>query len=386
MNRFNVVASLVFVLSGSASQAGHDLRDCQISGDLCSSERQDISAQTRAALNPTTSVDVFGVAGGDILRPTVIDMNSVARADWSEPSQVIISSAITQIAITFSEPMAQDGVGSVRATENWLVLSSGANAVVDTAECDSVVGDDIALAINTINYDNSSRTGVLLLDSPTGLQAGAYRLLACSSLTDIAGLGLDGADNGGDAEDYTRDFRVTVNPRIVNPNFDQGLSGWTTIPDPNPGQAWIQILEDGEGQPYSGAARFHSSFTFGAAWMEQCTSVPDADSFSFSALARIQSGSPALNSIIATIDWFDGTGCAGNLLATQFSNPLLQSTLEFGELFISPAAAPATAQSARLRFDIRAPSSTSVNFDLDRVRFPDMDLLLRSGFEKIVLE
>lgn len=379
MNSFIATASFFFALCGTASHASQDLSDCQSPSGTCAGEVRNLSVEMQVALNSSNSVDAFGVSGGDTVLPTIIDTNSVARADWSEPDHVVISSAITQVVVTFSEAMSEDGLGSVLATENWLVVSSGANAAIETDGCGLVAGDDITLPIKAISYNYTSRTAVLKLDSAAGLQADTYRLLACSSLTDIAGLGLDGAGNGGDAEDYTRDFRITINPRAVNPNFDQGLLGWTL--SSNPGQPWVQILEDGEGQPYSGASRLHSSVGIsGDPWIEQCTSVPDAVGYSFSALARITSGAGGSRSLQMSIDWFDGAGCTGNILTTQYSNELVQSAQIFGELSISPAAAPVASQSARLRFEIST-GGTSANFDLDRVRFPDMDLLLRSGFE-----
>ncbi|MEO8609111.1 MAG: choice-of-anchor Q domain-containing protein [Chloroflexota bacterium] len=166
---------------------------------------------------------------------TVYKVNSVPDTGDAQLVQDEIAGVpITQILVKFSKP-AQDLAGNsdphdVTNPANFQLVTKGNDTAFQTSVCGPAQGDDESILVNSVTYDNTSRTATLNLNGGVGLSTQAYRLLVCgsTSIKDLRGDSLDGNKDGIPGDDFLLDF--TVKPIQRGPNFQV-----TTMLDVNDG-------------------------------------------------------------------------------------------------------------------------------------------------------
>ncbi len=313
----------------------------------------------------------------DTVAPRVSSLDSIAKADWTQLGPARLRNAVTRVLIGFDDQMR---TATVLDGDNWRLVSAGSNGSIDTTGCTATGGDDVALATGAIEFAAAPRLAAVSVGTGAGLQAGTYRLFACPGVLDYAGNGLDGAANGGGAEAFAVDFVSLTNPRPLNPNFDTDLSGWSfTAPGTAP---WERNNIDGENQPFSGAARvIVDDVAAGQQWrMEQCVALADVGVAAASALVRTSSLTAGAPTVRETIAWFPAPACGGTAIATD-NAVLAGDTNGWRTIAIAPATPPAGAVSLRIGFEIDGGAADTLSVDVDRVRYPDLLLLFKDGFE-----
>lgn len=148
----------------------------------------------------------------------VFDTDGSDSAGFGTPPEPA-EAPVTAMRLRFDLPVAPVPL-------DFRLVHAGRNDVLETTNCAAVPdGDDRSVAV--LATDVFEGSGVLLaLDAPTGLASGRYRLLACDSLASLAGLPLDGDDDGLPGGIARRDFRVAHDPQLRNPGFATGDSRW----------------------------------------------------------------------------------------------------------------------------------------------------------------
>jgi len=331
---------------------------------------------TDAAGNVGTATRAFSV---DLTAPRVTGIESVAKASWLPAAAQALDVPVTKVLVTVGNDLSVTGAGSVLAAANWRIASAGANQALESTSCAAYGGDDTALAISAIEYDPGLGKAALSVANGSGLQAGKYRLFACPTLTDLAGNALDGAGDGGGAEAYVQDFAAIASPRVFNPNFDEDLAGWTPL-GPAP---WAYLAADGEGQPFSGAARISTVSGAGATWyLEQCVTPAQIGEYGVDALVRIASATPAEPSVRVQVSWSDAAACSGNLTGANSGAVVAGSTAgAWQHLMFPPTTPPLGTLSFLLSVKVLGGVAASYTVDVDRVSYPGVFVILKDGFE-----
>jgi LPXTG-site transpeptidase (sortase) family protein len=147
-------------------------------------------------------------------------------ADWNAP--IVTSTSLQpqymltgpyELVVAFSKPMTPADSSSpysfiknvgANSTANYILVSAGANRVVDYGSCSDDISavDDEAISIDSVIYDKSTYTARIGINSGVNLPTGSYRFIACGSspyappaLFDALGNKMDG--------DYIFDFTVS---------------------------------------------------------------------------------------------------------------------------------------------------------------------------------
>ncbi len=150
--------------------------------------------------------------------PTVVYGLNTVPADQS-----VLITGLKEIVIEYDKDV-QTGGGANAAdnTANYLLVSHGSNALLDTISCvGGLQSDDTQIAINTVTYDNNSGVGpylaTLKINNGFLLPVGRYTLFICgtSSIYDPAGNRLN---NGADSR-----LRFTITTAVLpDTGFAQG--------------------------------------------------------------------------------------------------------------------------------------------------------------------
>jgi hypothetical protein len=152
------------------------------------------------------------------VEPPVVEM---ARALFEETGRRLractqLAQAPRRLELTFSEPMQTDVVSwFVDAASSYRLVRPGANGTFEEPTCSveregGLPSDDIDEKILGVDWDEDSLTAQLEL-APGAEAAGSsghYRLIACDSLTDLAGNPIDGDGDGQGGDAAVVDFRV----------------------------------------------------------------------------------------------------------------------------------------------------------------------------------
>lgn len=161
------------------------------------------------------SLGPFGV-GDDVTPPTVRDVQAVAGAnDGTVVAGSSIDTAVTQLIVRFDKPME---AGPAANLANFRLLAGTiAPSMVTCASPDT--GDLVSAS-----YAGAERQTVLAIGDPTGLLPGDYTLIACDTLLDFNGNGLDGDESGSAGGHFGIPFSIAWDNLLPNPNFDSALS------------------------------------------------------------------------------------------------------------------------------------------------------------------
>lgn len=128
-----------------------------------------------------------------------------------------VNDNITELVVTFNEPV-QDPIGDdapndVTNSENYFLVVDGEDGDFETAVCGSTMGDDTVILINSVTYDNESKTAAVAVNDGTTLPKDNYRFFVCKeNLQDLAGNYLNGGEN-----DFSLTFTVNTIEQIFLP-------------------------------------------------------------------------------------------------------------------------------------------------------------------------
>ncbi|MCB9461181.1 MAG: hypothetical protein H6670_16110 [Anaerolineaceae bacterium] len=156
----------------------------------------------------------------------------------------------SDLYVFFSEPMfnpfGNDDPHDITNPANHYLVQKGPNNVYDFATCNSELGDDVVIPIQSIEYqavlsapielrerNNVAHIRFAPSDTPTGfLPSGHYRYMACGSLHDEDGVALDGNKDGVPGDDYVWSILGTslppVSPRVIALAYDPKDDGYHT--------------------------------------------------------------------------------------------------------------------------------------------------------------
>jgi LPXTG-site transpeptidase (sortase) family protein len=156
----------------------------------------------------SSSVDNLVAFSTDTIAPLVVFSSNTVPAKNS-----ILLTGPTQITIEFNEDVKNDGgTGAANNPLNYLLVSAGANGVIDTVSClGGRVADDGSVPINSASYMNNGGGAPFIatvnINGGVPLGAGQYRLFVCgtTSIEDLLGNELN---NG--LSDTLIDFSVST--------------------------------------------------------------------------------------------------------------------------------------------------------------------------------
>jgi hypothetical protein len=242
------------------------------------------------------------------------------------------------------------------------------------------MGDDQAMSVDRVFYDEPSLTASLLVNGFVPLPEDRYRLLVCgpTSIRDLAGNKVD--DDGIGRDDYSLDFEVTLAHYLSNPNFDMDLSGWT-LTSPT-GTDIDHGVEDADGAVASGSARIRNFGGLGELFaVSQCIPVVEEEKYEVDGVVRVSSSVPGHPMALGGVDLFATGDCTGGVLSSVTTSPVAGDTEGAWSGFGAALVAPATSQSALVTFMVAAGQSLDFEAAFDRVVFRDLEAIVVDGFE-----
>jgi 6-phosphogluconolactonase (cycloisomerase 2 family) len=287
--------------------------------------------------------------------------------------------SFTQLYVDFSEPMkdpAGNGTaGDVTNPTSYRLLGAGGDTVFSTAGCGALAGDDQSLAINSATWHADLLRAVLRINGGVPLPEGRYRLVACASLADAFSTPL--------AADFVLPFEVTATNRLVNPNFDDTIAGWTVQPAA-PGTIRHDTADtDGSFTSGSVIAEFLSGTTFYG--VSRCVPVTAGDNYEFGGSVRLVSGLGGAPEAFGQALFFGSPNCTvlpspGGTEA--FTGVVDGDTGGDWVAFFGAAPAPAAAQSAFVSFLVDATGAPDFDAYFDDLYFrSSVTVIFVSGFE-----
>ena len=203
MGRFLTVAEVETFLVSTASSI--------IDGD----DENDNVANTGLTF-PQVNMMALGEAllGEDTTPPQVSQIASNINTGKDIRGNQSINANISKLVVTFNEsvqnPVGDSSPNDVTNTENYLLVADGTDGGFETAVCGQTIGDDSNIVINTVTYDNDTKTATVAINDGEYLPEDDYRFFVCKeNLQDLAGNYLNGGEN-----DYSLTFTVTT-PELI---------------------------------------------------------------------------------------------------------------------------------------------------------------------------
>ena len=321
--------------------------------------------------------------------PQVIKIETVADTDdglLTTGEQLV--TPITQIVVTFSEPVA-DPVGNsdpddVTNPANYQLIRPGVDGLFQTTSCVATGGDDVKTLPGTVDYLAASRTAIAKYDSAVSLPASAYRLLVCgsTSILDLAGNPLDGDANGTGGDDRLVPFEVMASDLLLNPNFDSAISSWTTLPA-TPGVVRFDA-DDSDGWAVSGSVLMElvaGTQTYG---LSQCVQVEDTSDYILGGRVRTASPSATAPTAFGQVQYFSSTNCTTGVLGSEVLGGVVAGDTADAWVALpeSPHTPPVDARSAYVSFLSVAGAAPSFATSFDTLSFRvEVGALFANGFE-----
>ena len=152
----------------------------------------------------------------------------------------VFTSGIHEFSIQFDKEVLHNGSEDAADNpQNYRLINSGTNHVLETSDCELTNGDDILVPIDQITYDVSHKIANITLNQSQDLPNGSYRLIVCGSHT-IRDLDGNAINNG---TNIIIDFRVAITSAEPDPSPTPGTPGNqpdnastnATEKDPQPG-------------------------------------------------------------------------------------------------------------------------------------------------------
>jgi uncharacterized repeat protein (TIGR01451 family) len=268
--------------------------------------------------NSGTASDTLTVL--EAVPPQVVLVDSVAATGGGLDECETANVPVTQLVVTFDEDMndpAGDGdVDDVTNPANYSLVGAGADGDVGTLSCGPLVGDDVALTVDSVSYDSGTFSATLSLNGGTDLPDQFYELFVCSGITDASGNNLDGNGDGTGGDDFFRGFRIDSRNAFVNGHLDCDIGGWDlAVSDPS---ELVHDPLDADGSSRSGSARAFATAIGNSLGFTQCFAT-NARGLNLSGVGRIETASVSVSFLCRL---YDGPGCGGTLLDTATAGTL----------------------------------------------------------------
>lgn len=152
------------------------------------------------------NVCVDGIDGQCNLPPTVANIQEGSGVSITPGST--IDTPISTISVTFDQPVRGGaGVDGAANPANYRVLAEGSTPGFQTNTCTTAVNPGDTAVPFTVSYDDATFTTTLTITSAP-LPDGNYRFMVCgsTSITNLAGVSLDGNGDGTAGDDAIVDF------------------------------------------------------------------------------------------------------------------------------------------------------------------------------------
>ena len=348
------------VLSNTATVSGDQ-------ADPDPSNNSDTEETTLDVVPPTvTNIETdYGTGDG-----TLSDCETLNRT-WVQGFEVTFSESV-------ADPPGDADPDDVTNPANYLVVAAGPDRSFQTTACGGALGDDVAIGVDSVTYDDGSMTAsvVLALELPDDL----YRVLVCgsTSITDLAGNSLDGDGDGMGGDDFERSFRVDAANRFANGHFDCDIAQWE-INVTNAAEAtWSS--DDHEGSAESGSLRFENLTASGLFQITQCFDLPELAEYELSGFLRLVSGDGDAIAVGRFCEPFDAPVCGGaslGELGSTVAGVTVGPWAGFGRSFVMPAAT----RSARCGVRVTTGTGASFIVGFDALLFRNLDGIFGDGFE-----
>lgn len=215
-----------------------------------------------------------------------------------------VDAALTRLLVRFDKPMDPALAGD---SARYALYRPGPDGVFQVLDCAPPPSDDEPLPLGPGSYLPPERSGVLPITEAPGLRPGAYRLIACASITDAVGNPL--------AAPYVQDFSVAIENRLPNPNFDLDLAGWR-IATPGAGAGVTLVAQDAIGTAASQAAAVNAADGVGEYVLDQCLPLPALSAYGTGARARVAGNA----SVRVEARSHAAADCTGAVLDTRSAN------------------------------------------------------------------
>lgn len=325
----------------------------------------------------------------DTTPPTVIRVKTVsATPDKELVAGEKVSASITQIYVSFSEPVSDpagdSGSHDVTNPDNFLLVSDGSNGIFDTVSCATQPHPlDEPVTVDHVLYDAATKTAMVGLEGEAALPEDIYRLFVCgsTSIVDAAGNALDGDGDGIGGDDFVTEFGVIATNSLLNPNFDSDLHSWTLISPP--GDEIARASTDADDAPTSGSARLENLSGLDEPYsLSQCFDLTPNPSLTAGGLVKIGGDSGVDPVVDLSFEFYSQPGCAGTFLRNEIVASLAGNTAgSWSKRLFGSAEPPSEAISVLVRFSVEfgLAETTEVYFDS---LFATGDLLIfADGFE-----
>lgn len=236
---------------------------------------------------------------------------------------------VEALELVFSEPLRTGGdADAADNPNNYLLLAAGDDLSLSTVACGPPAGDDLALALASVIYlpdTPQASQSTVSLTLGRRLEDGAYRLVACATIADVAGNPLDGDADGTGGDDFALDFRVATSNLLTNSHFDCDLEDWWAMPA---GTSQITHSEvDADGAEHSGTGLLGNTGGLVLS-LGQCI-APASDltgNYQLSARLRVDALPGIDAGIVRACDFFDNATCEGTPISMESASDLLPDT------------------------------------------------------------
>ena len=329
---------------------------------------------------PVEASDSDSTPVNDLLPPTVVNVDTIkTNGDGVLEECESVGNNVSAFRVTFSEGMDE---ASIVDTANWLVVAAGPDFDLATDFCGPLAGDDVAVAVSSIDYDTLELRAHLNLDTDPFLEDGPYRLLACATgaITDAAGNELDGDGDFNGGDDFARTFRVDAIDAFANGHFDCDLDPWLAVTS---GGSTVlhEPLMDMDNATISGSA--HATNEAGSLELAlgQCVDVGGGAIHDFTGFVFLDTPGTTID-VIRTCEFFLDLGCAGNSLPAQaFIDTLAVDGVWTGFEGVVPI--PELVRSTLCQVTLRTATGAAYEAFLDDLSFDLLQspIIFEDGFE-----
>jgi uncharacterized repeat protein (TIGR01451 family) len=350
------------------------------SGTITNSASVSSATADPNAANDSTSEDTEVL---DLSPPEVTLVDSVAgTGDGQLDECETVIGSVSQLLVTFSEaisdPAGDSDADDVTNPSNYMVVSAGADRILDTSVCGAVAGDDVEVTIAGVTYDAPTTTATVTLGGALG--PARHRLLVCgsTSVTDLGGNPLDGNADGTGGDDFIRTFRTDPNNLLVNAYFDCDLAAWT-LTSATPGEIEHSTL-DYNSSAESGSVHLQQLALDTEFEISQC--VGAYASMFIGGRIQISTGAYDYLSYTRSCEFFDQPDCSGSSLNVNSTTLLLGDTAGEWLEFNNAVSAPLGTSSARCAYKVNAPAGEDFDAWLDNlILIPGVPVIFSDGFE-----
>ncbi|MCP3962133.1 MAG: DUF11 domain-containing protein [bacterium] len=324
----------------------------------------------------------------DSVAPRVASVETVpAHPDGAIAQCQTVDLQLTGLVVRFDEqmfnPPGDSDPDDVTNPVNYRLLAPGPDAVLSTRFCGPVLGDDLAIPIDSVSYDLVNPGAILAVNGGTPLPEGIYRLLVCGSTTvrDLIGNPLDGNGNGVGGDDFEQRFRVEHDNTLVNGHFDCELAPWVGA-STDPAEIF-RGTNDVDGSNVSGSAQIENLTASTDFALAECTEVAPSTDYELVGRVLIDALPGVSVDLTPYCESFAAAQCAAPILSLGASVVpfTLQDTGGAWVTVESPISLPASAASAICGFELEAAGGEDFTAFLDAVRLSVEAILFADGFE-----